>query len=125
MRPELVLRSTYNYHPRPEDNDRFWSVIHEGTWVGSINVRQGASDDPPYWAWAIQITLAAGARDVQTSGRADSREDAMKAFRQAFDRVIVAIGEQGWSDFVEHSRRVNSRRNKKGAATPKDDDAQV
>lgn len=36
MRPNLTLRRTYNGHPSPADDDRFWGVDCDGNYVGSL-----------------------------------------------------------------------------------------
>ncbi|QEL26172.1 hypothetical protein FQV39_28845 [Bosea sp. F3-2] len=110
MKPELTLRRTYNDHPRPEDDDRFWSVIHKGLTVGCINQTHGASDQAPYWTWVIHVHAgqhANGVRQVTaTDGHAETRDAAMPAFRKAFERFLTYVGEEGWAAHVEHMARI-------------------
>lgn len=111
MKPELTLRRTYNDHPRPEDNDRFWTVIHQGLYVGVIVQQQGPSDEPPHWCWVIQMHAGRHANGVKyemaTEGHAATRDACLAPFRQAFERYLIFIGDEGWASHVEHMRRIS------------------
>lgn len=110
MKPELVLRRTYNDHPRAEDNDRFWTVLHQGLSVGVIVQTMGRSEDAPYWGWVIHIhagRYANGVRQVTAvDGRAETRDACLAPFRKAFEHYMTFIGEEGWAHHVEHMRRI-------------------
>lgn len=110
MKPALSLRRTYNDHPRPEDDDKFWTVIHQGLYVGVVVEHQGPSDQPPHWRWVIHMhagKYANGVRQVTAvDGRAETRDACLPAFRKAFERYLVFIGEEGWATHVERLRRV-------------------
>ncbi len=113
MKPELILRRSYSGHPRPEDDDKFWMVIHKGLYVGTIVQQMGRSDEPPHWSWVIQMHAGRhgnGARQVTpTDGRAETRDACLPAFRKAFERYLIFIGEEGWAAHVEHMRRIGAR----------------
>lgn len=103
---ELILRRTYKDHPREEDNDKFWSVLHQGLLIGSINESMGPSDEPPRWSWSL-IIHAPGMKN--TSGHEASREDAMRSFRRAFEKEMHRIGVEGWQAHVQHMRWLEAR----------------
>lgn len=110
----LILRRTYNDHPRPEDDDKFWSVLHKGVLVGGVNERQSRSDEPPYWIWVIHMHAGRYDNGVKTAtpcdGRAETRDACLPAFRKAFERYLNFIGEEGWAEHVEHMRQVEARK---------------
>jgi hypothetical protein len=116
MKPALLLRRTYNDHPRPEDDDKFWTVIHEGLTVGAIVQQQGPGEQPPHWAWVIHVHAGRygnGARQATPiDGQAETRQACLPAFRKAFERYLTYVGEEGWSAHVEHMRMLAARRGK-------------
>lgn len=110
MTVNLSLRRTYNDHPHPEDDDKFWSVDCEGVYVGSIVLHQGRTDNPPVWKWVVHLHAGRhqnGMRGID--GSAETREDAMKAFRLAFEQCLAHIGAEGWQHHLEHMAMVRAR----------------
>lgn len=112
MKPALTLRRSYTGSPRAEDDDKFWKVIYQGLYVGSINQQQGPGGDEPHWAWSISMHAGEHANGVRqatpTDGRAATRDACLPAFRKAFERYLIFIGEEGWASHVEHMRRIGS-----------------
>ena len=104
------MRRTYNDHPRPEDNDKFWKVIHQGLSVGVIVQQMGRSDEPPHWLWVIHIHAGRHANGIRhqmaVQGEAATRDACLAPFRKAFERYLAFIGEEGWASHVEHMRRI-------------------
>jgi len=110
MRSNLTLRRTYTDRPHPEDNDRFWTVLHKGLSVGCVEQTQGPSDEPPHWSWVIHMHAGKFANGVRqataTDGQAATRDACLPAFRKAFERYRTFIGGEGWASHVEHMRRL-------------------
>lgn len=110
---DLSLRRTYNDHPYPEDDDKFWSIDCNGYYVGSLVLHQGRSDEPPEWRWAFHMhagRFSNGVRQVTpTDGRAGSRDAALPDIRQAMERYLEFIGDEGWATHVEHMERLKER----------------
>lgn len=110
----LVLRRTYNDHPRPEDDDKFWTVIHQGLPVGVINEERGRSDEPPFWSWIIHLHAGRygnGIRhEVAIEGEEATRDACLPRFRKAFERCLTYIGEEGWACHVEHRRWLDAQK---------------
>ena len=104
MTINLTLRRTYNDHPRPEDNDKFWSVDCDGYYVCSLVLTRGASDQPPNWQWNDHMHPGRhgdGARETMAlSGRATSRDAALPDIRRIVERYREFIGPEGWAAHV-------------------------
>lgn len=109
----LVLRRTYNDHPHPEDDDKFWSIDCDGYYVGSLVLHQGRSDEPPEWRWAFHMHAGRFSNGVRqatpTDGRAGSREEALPDIRQAMERYLEFIGAEGWATHVAHMEWLKER----------------
>lgn len=109
--PDLAIRRTYNDHPHPEDNDRFWRVLHQGVPVGVIVLRQGVPGLREAWNWTLHPhagKFANGIRHVMAvEGSEPSRDACLTPFRHAFERYLDFIGPEGWAHHVEHVERVS------------------
>lgn len=102
----LTLRRAPPDNPR----DERYAVMVGETYVGAIVLAPGARD-APMWTWSISAVPRL--REATTSGRADSREDAMADFRAAWDRAGVDLG--AWRSHmaeVELARKAWERRGK-------------
>lgn len=106
---ELALRAKHHPYDREGEPVSHFSVIGDWEVVGTIHFRVHLARDEMPWAWSVTVPLSSAAqRTMATSGREASREDAMRAFRRSYERVRIAIGEEGWSDFVERCRRLRA-----------------
>jgi hypothetical protein len=108
----LSLRRTYNDHPHPEDDDKFWSVDCNGYYVASLVLHRGRSDEPPDWRWTVHMhagRFSNGVRQaIPTEGRALSRDAALPDIRQAMERYLEFIGPEGWAMHVAHMERLKA-----------------
>lgn len=114
MTIHLTLRRTYNDHPRPEDNDKFWSIDCDGYYVGSLVLTHGPSDQQPDWQWNFHMHPGRhgnGAREATPlSGRAPSRDAALLDIRQALESYLAVIGPEGWAAHVGQMEWLKERK---------------
>ncbi|PZU83463.1 MAG: hypothetical protein DI527_23920 [Chelatococcus sp.] len=104
---DLVLRRTTSEHVPEWDRHKFWDVYCDGLYLGSLAQQMGRSDEPPSWQWSIQLHAGSFGNGVKPrSGQAATRDEAMQAFRAAWDAIRPAIGDEGWALHVEHMRRL-------------------
>ena len=101
------------------DRDKFWSVICEETTVGAIVMHSHFHGDETPWSWSITMSTPASAL-ISRHGREASRDDAMAAFRRAWDIYRPEIGDGWWQRHLEHCARLDSQglRNQAGARLP-------
>lgn len=110
MTLNLTLRRTHNDHPHPEDNDKFWKVECDGVGVGVIVLHQGRTDNPPVWNWVVHLHAGRHQNGMRgTNGSAETREEAMTAFREAFEHCREHIGDEGWQHHLKHMAMVRAR----------------
>lgn len=113
MTISLTLRRTYNDHPHPEDNDKFWSIECDGYYVGSLVLHQGRSDEPPDWRWNFHMHPGRhgnGARQATPdSGISTTRDGALPDIRRALERYLEFIGPEGWATHVAHMEWLKER----------------
>ena len=113
MTISLTLRRTYNDHPHPEDNDKFWSIECDGYYVGSLVLHQGRSDEPPDWRWNFHMHAGRFSNGVRTvtadSGIASTRDAALPDIRRALERYLEFIGPEGWATHVAHMEWLKER----------------
>ncbi|WP_377838672.1 hypothetical protein [Bosea sp. UC22_33] len=108
----LTLHRTYDDHPRPEDNDKFWSIHCDGYYVGSLVLHQGRSDQPPDWRWNFHMhpgRYGNGAR-LTDSGAAPTRDAALPDIRKALERYLEFIGPEGWATHVNQMEWLKERK---------------
>lgn len=99
----LILRRTDSEFVPDWDRDKFWVVYCEGVYSGTIVEHRGRSDEPPTWRWTMHLHAGGFQNGVKpTDGSALTRDEAMRAFRAAWDIVRPAIGDEGWALHVEH-----------------------
>lgn len=114
MTINLTLRRTYNDHPRPEDNDKFWSVDCDGYYVASLVLVHGPSDQPPDWQWNFHLHAGrhgnGALQATPLSGRAQSRDAALPDIRKAMGRYLEFIGPEGWAAHVNHMEWLKERK---------------
>ena len=96
----LTLRRAKSRFIPVWDADKFWSVICEDTIVGAIVQSQGAGAET-FWGWSI-IMLAPASALVNKSGREATRDEAMAAFRRAWDVYGPEIGDGWWRRHLDH-----------------------
>lgn len=102
MSLELILRRQPLNFPH-DDPDAMWSVYCEGHYLGSIVEHRGRSDEPISWRWAMFLHAGRHGDGLKpTSGQAATREEAMQAFRAAWDLIRPALGDEGWALHVKH-----------------------
>lgn len=108
---QLTLRRTYNDHPRPEDNDNFWSIDCDGYNVGSLVLHAGRSDDRPRWNWNLHMHPGRHGNGFSpaTSGQAGTRDAALPEIRAAMERYLAHIGAEGWAEHVSHMELLKER----------------
>lgn len=107
---ELGFALTLRRAPPDNPRDERYAVMVGETYVGAIILAPGARD-APLWTWSISAFPRL--REATTSGRADSREEAMADFRAAWDRAGVDLG--AWRSHmadVERARKAWERRGK-------------
>jgi hypothetical protein len=105
----LILSRTYPDDPDEKNREHFWRVTSEGVYVGSIvynSVRQ-----EPLWSWSI--TVQDPSPGIAKTGMADSREDAMRQFREAWDAYRAWLGDERWLQWIKHMELVHARANRK------------
>lgn len=115
--PDLILRRQSSRFIPEWDRDKFWSVVFRGEVVGAI-VQETLSGAHFVWTWSIH--LHAGWRGnglYGLSGRADVLEPAMAEFREAFDRAMQHIGDEGWAHHVAHMAALAARSGTKPASS--------
>lgn len=106
---ELILRRQSSRFIPEWERDKFWSVICRGETVGAI-VLQTLAGAKTVWSWSIHVHAGRHGNGLAgQSGQADTREAAMAAFREAFDRTMTHIGPDGWAQHVEHMARLAER----------------
>jgi hypothetical protein len=87
----LVHRSRTD--PQSSWNDDQFSVVCDGKTVGSI-VKQSMSGTSERWWWEISIP-GPDPNPMERKGPAQTRDDAMAAFREAWDRLNKERQAQG------------------------------
>ncbi|CAN7338419.1 hypothetical protein LJR090_002573 [Bosea sp. LjRoot90] len=108
--PSLILRRTCPDHHDEKERDKLWGVDCEGVYVGSIVLHQGRSDNEPVWQWVVHLHAGRFQNGLRgNDGSAATREDAMIAFRQAFQRCLAHIGDAGWQHHLEHMAMLRAR----------------
>ncbi|AZO77451.1 MULTISPECIES: hypothetical protein [unclassified Bosea (in: a-proteobacteria)] len=101
----LILSRTYPDDEDEKNREYFWTVTSEGVYVGSI-VYQGTMPKP-MWQWSVTVQYPSPG--VAKHGLADSRENAAKAFRSAWDKYRPAIGDDRWLQWIKHVELVDAR----------------
>lgn len=110
MTLSLILRRSYPDHHDEKEREKFWRVICEDAYVGSIVLHQGRSDSEPVWQWGIHVHAGHFGNGIPPlDGSEATREQAMKAFRRAFERCREHIGAEGWRHHIEHMAMVRAR----------------
>jgi len=107
----LVLRRTDSRFVPEWNRDKFWNVYCEGVYLGSIVEGMGRSDEPPHWDWVVQLHAGRYFNGLAhlSSGRAVTRQEAMAAYRRAWDIIRLAIGDEGWRLHLEHMEWLDRR----------------
>ncbi len=109
MADELILRPQSSRFIPEWERDKFWSVICRGENVGAIVLQTLAGADT-VWSWSIQVHAGRHGNGLAgQSGQADTREAAMAEFREAFDRTMTQIGDDGWAHHVAHMAALAQR----------------
>lgn len=96
---DLYLRKIT--HPQARDNYRviLKSDVDEVE-IGSIGLQTFTSDDTA-WVWGVDTVLPM--REHQTSGRGESRQDCMRQFKAAWEKLTA---DRGWlAEFLEAKRK--------------------
>lgn len=101
----LVLRRSASEFVPEWDRDKFWSILCDGVAIGSIVEHKGPGGEPPHWLWSFSLHASRFGNGLAhwCSGRAESRDEAMVACRQAWEKVRPAIGPEGWRHHVDHT----------------------
>lgn len=106
---ELALRRQPRSFPH-DDPDLRWRVLYEGCSVGVIVKHWGRSDEPMSWRWTMHLHASRCGNDLgPTTGQSPTREEAMKAFRAAWDIIRPALGDAGWARHVAHMKEMTAQ----------------
>lgn len=97
----LALRRQESRFIPDWDRDKFWSVMCDGTIVGSIVMHPHFHGDTTPWSWSITMSTPASAL-ITRHGREATRDDAMAAFRRAWDIYRPEIGDGWWQRHLAH-----------------------
>lgn len=103
---DLAMRTDLRLFRTLAGRDDLWTIRCEGVTVGSIATPGNAYPDE-VWSWSITVQYPSAL--INKSGREDTREAAMAAFRRAWDTYRAEIGDEGWSRHVEHMAQVDAR----------------
>ena len=107
-------RRTYDDHPLPEDNDKFWTVLLWGVSAAVIVNHQGAPALPETWNWTLHIHAGRFANGIRQKmaieGSEPSREACFAPLRHAIERYLDLIGPDGWAHHVEHLEWLKERK---------------
>ncbi|AMJ59379.1 hypothetical protein [Bosea sp. PAMC 26642] len=90
------------------DRDKFWAVISEGTVVGSIVMHTHSHGDATPWGWSITMSSPAS-RLTDKHGHEATRDEAMAAFRRAWDIYRPEIGDDWWRRHLAHCAWLDER----------------
>jgi hypothetical protein len=106
----LALRRQDSRYIPNWDRDKFWSVFHQDVHVGVIVAIAGPGGEPPRWNWQIHLHAGKFGNGMRTlNGSEPTREAAMIAFRQSYERCFQHIGDEGWRLHVEHMEWIEER----------------
>jgi hypothetical protein len=110
MARELILRRQNSRFVPEWERDKFWTVICNEVVVGSI-IRETLAGADALWTWSIHLHAGRHGNGLAgLSGRADVLESAIAEFREAFDRAMQHIGDEGWANHVAHMAALAARR---------------
>lgn len=110
MSRDLVLRRTESRFVPEWDRDKFWNVYCEGAYLGSIVEHRGRSDESAVWQWSIHLHAGGFGNGLKpTGGQEPTRDEAMRAYRAAWDCIRPALTDAGWAAHVEHMARLAAR----------------
>jgi hypothetical protein len=101
----LLLSRSYPDDLDEDNREHFWSVTSDGVSVGTITYQRARAE--PVWSWSI--TVQDPAPDHGKTGLADTREEAMQQFRQAWDLYREWLGDERWLQWVKHVELVEAR----------------
>ena len=83
FRTMLTLRKVIGFPHAPN----VYCVVYDGVEVGSIGVQVGQKSLLIHWAWGL--TAFCHDESFRTSGTSESRQDAMAAFKIAWEKFIA------------------------------------
>ncbi len=101
----LVLSRSYPDDPIQQNREHFWRVTSEGVYIGSIVYQ--AWQQSAVWHWTIQVHDPCS--DLGKQGVAQTRDDAMKQFRSAWDTYRHWLGDERWLLWIKHMELVDAR----------------
>lgn len=95
----LILRRSY------PDSEHFWKVLTDGVYVGTIVYNDKRPE--PVWNWTIQVQWPSPG--MAKEGMSDTRDEAMVAFRAAWQRYRSWLGDELWQRWVKHMQEISRR----------------
>ena len=88
---------------QPHSNDdRFWMVLCHDVPVGAVVQPAGSMA----WHWSITVQVNT---QITRAGKADTREEATTAVRQAWTKVEAELGTRGWARHAQHMAELQER----------------
>jgi hypothetical protein len=101
----LILSRRYPDDPDERNREHFWSVTSEGVSIGSVTYNSTRPE--PIWNWSITVQFPSPA--IGKTGQADTRDEAMQQFREAWDRYREWLGDDRWLQWIKHMELVDAR----------------
>lgn len=105
MTIDLTLRRIYPGDPDERNREHFWTVSSEGVYVGVIVYH--ATLPKPMWGWSITVQYQSPG--IGKIGDGDSRDDAMRKFREAWDAYPAWLGDDRWQRWIKDVKLVDAR----------------
>jgi galactose-1-phosphate uridylyltransferase len=98
------MRLRQTWADRPDD---FTVLTDDGYAAGRIHLSPGAADNPNRWQWHATILFPG---KQASSGRAETREDAMAAFKTVWEPYRAGLTAEQWAAHLRSAKSAEDAR---------------